>query len=907
VTALPSGHRLGPYDIVAPLGAGGMGEVYRARDTRLGRDVAVKALPAAAVADPERISRFRREAQILAGLTHPHIATLYGLEEAGDSQFLVMELVEGGTLATRLASGPLAVRDALTIARQIADALQAAHDRGIIHRDLKPANIAFTAEGHSKVLDFGLAKALVAGGNAATVAADATKSGVVLGTVAYMSPEQARGQPLDKRTDIFSFGCVFYEMLTARNPFARSTLSDTVVAILGSEPDWTLLPSQTPERVRWLLRRCLEKDPRRRLHDIADARIELDEALTAGTGSGAMPAAAAASMRWSRMREAAAWTAAAVLLLTLGMLYWRREAPDPSAADERVVSAAIPLPNLATAAAPEQVTRFAVSPDGRRIAYVGNAPGGGTMLWVRPLDTAVAQPIAGTEGGIYPFWSPDSRQLGFIWRPTAEISVLSGQLKRVSLDGGAPVTLADLSFSSLSAWNHEGVILFTPAGNAPLHQVSSSSGADSTAATTLDTAAGHVQHAQPSFLPDGRHFLYAAVGSLQGGATTPTGIYVGRLGEPSFAKLLVENASQPAYAGGRLLFVRSGTLLAQPFDATRLALEGTPVPIMERVLTSASGGGIGGAYSVSNDVLVYQTTAAVGSQLAWFDRRGTEVGRLGEQADWVDVALSPDGTRAASSRADPVLGTRDIWTFDVKRGIGERFTWGPTDDFAPVWGPGGRRLIFSSLREGRVDLYEKSQTTGPERRIADEGLALGKFAADWSPDGESVLFIAGGRTIARSDIMLLPARGGAARAFVETSLVETQARFSGDGRWIAYAANVSGRLEVYVKPHGRAGEPRQVSANGGSWPQWRRDNAEIVFVAPDETFMAAQVRVNGDELAVGDIRPLFKTRLRTRIRLDAYPYDMTPDGQQFLVNALIEENLATPLSVILNWGHLLRP
>ena len=884
-----------------------MGEVYRARDRRLGRDVAVKALPATAVADPERISRFRREAQILAGLTHPHIATLYGLEEADDSQFLVMELVEGGTLANRLASGPLAVRDALTIARQIADALQAAHDRGIIHRDLKPANIAFTAEGHSKVLDFGLAKALVADGNAATVAADATKSGVVLGTVAYMSPEQARGQPLDKRTDIFSFGCVFYEMLTARNPFARSTVSDTVVAILGSEPDWTLLPSQTPERVRWLLRRCLEKDARRRLHDIADARIELDEALIAGTDSGAMPAAAAASMRWFRMREAAAWTAAGVLFLTLGTLYWRRDAPDTSAADERVVSAAIPLPNLATAAAPEQVTRFAVSPDGRRIAYVGNAPGGGTMLWVRPLDTAVAQPVSGTEGGTYPFWSPDSRQLGFIWRPTAEISVLSGQLKRVSLDGGAPVTLADLRFSSLSAWNQEGVILFTPAGNAPLHQVSSSSGGDSTAATTLDTAAGHVQHAQPSFLPDGRHFLYSAVGSLQGGATTPTGVYVGRLGEPSFAQLLVANASQPAYAGGRLLFVRSGTLLAQPFDAARLVLEGTPVPIMERVLTSASGGGIGGAYSVSNDVLVYQTTAAVGSQLAWLDRRGTEVGRLGEQADWVDVALSPDGTRAASSRADPVLGTRDIWTFDVKRGIGERFTWGPTDEFAPVWAPDSRRLVFSSLREGRVDLYEKSQATGPEQRIPDEGLALGKFAADWSPDGESVLFIAGGRTIARSDIMLLPARGGAARAFVDTSLVETQARFSGDGRWIAYAANVSGRLEVYVKPYGRAGEPRQVSANGGSWPQWRRDNSEIVFAAPDETFMAAQVRINGDELTVGDIRPLFKTRLRTRIRLDAYPYDMTPDGQQFLVNKLIEENLSTPLSVIINWPRLLRP
>ena len=906
MTALRSGHRLGPYEIVAPLGAGGMGEVYRARDPRLGRDVAVKALPATAVADPERISRFRREAQILAGLTHPHIAALYGLEEADASQFLVMELVEGGTLADRLASGPLAVRDALTIARQIADALQAAHDRGIIHRDLKPANIAFTAEGHSKVLDFGLAKALTAEANAATVAADATKSGVVLGTVAYMSPEQARGQPLDKRTDIFSFGCVLYEMLTARHPFARPTVSDTVVAILGSEPDWTFLPSQTPERVRWLLRRCLERDARRRLHDIADARIELDEALTAGTDSGAVSAAAAASMPWSRIREAAAWTAAGVLFLTLGILYWRREAPHTSVADDGVVSAAIPLPNLASAAAPEQVVRFAVSPDGRRIAYVGNAPGGGTMLWVRPLDTAIAQPIAGTEGGTYPFWSPDSRQLGFIRRSTTEISVLTGQLERVSLDGGAPVTLADVRFSSLSAWNHEGIVLFTPAGNAPLHQVLSSSGGDSTPATTLDTAAGHVQHAQPSFLPDGRHFLYAAVGSLQGGATTPTGIYVGRLGEPSFAKLLVQNASQPAYAGGHLLFVRSGTLLAQPFDPARLALAGTPMPVMERVLTSASGG-IGAAYSVSNDVLVCQTTAAVTSELAWLDRRGTALGRLGERADWLDVALSPDGTRAASSRLDPALGTRDIWTFDVRRGLGERFTSHPADDFAPVWGPDSRHLVFSSFRDGRVDLHQKSQATEAEQQVPDEGLALGMFAADWSPDGESILFIAGGRTIGRSDIMVLPARGGAARAFLATSLVETQARFSGDGRWIAYTMNVSGRLEVYVKPYGRGGEPHQVSANGGSWPQWRRDSSEVVFVAPDETFMAAAVRIDGDELTVGEIRPLFKSRLRTRLRLDAYPYDMTPDGQRFLVNILIEENRSTAATVIVNWPGLLKP
>jgi serine/threonine protein kinase/dipeptidyl aminopeptidase/acylaminoacyl peptidase len=904
--SLPPGTRIGPYEIRQPLGAGGMGEVYRARDARLDRDVAIKALPAS-TNDPERISRFRREAQILAGLSHPHIAALYGLEEVETAQFLVMELVEGGTLSERLTRGPLPLREALTIARQMADALQAAHDRGIIHRDLKPANIAFTADGHAKVLDFGLAKAFSVSPDAPTVATAATQSGVVLGTAAYMSPEQARGLPLDKRTDIFAFGCVLYEMLTASNPFATGTVSDIIVAILGREPDWTLLPRNTPARIHWLLRRCLEKDPKRRLHDIADARIELDEALMNPADSGALNVATVTpgGARVGK-RELIAWALAGASLIAAVALLSLRSRPEAPVADARAFNAIVPLQELPSSAAPEQVTLFSLSPDGTKLLFVGPSASAATMLWVRPLDSPVATPIAGTEGATYPFWSADARQVGFIWRQSNEITGLAGRLKRVPVTGGEPVSLAELKLTSIVAWGANGTILFTPAGNAPLHQVRETGG-ETSPVTILDTAVGHVQHGQPFFLPDSRHFLYTAVGTKTGGAITPHGIYVSELGKPESARILVEGATHPAYANGYLLFLQGSTLMAQPFDLERLQTTASATPLSQAV-DSRSSGGIGGAFSVSTTgTLAYHVAAPTRSQLAWFDRSGKPLELLGDRADWLDVVLSPDGTRVASAQLDPSSGTRDIWILDVQRRFADRFTSSSADDIAPVWSPKGDRLIFSSARGGRVDLYQKVQPLDEERRIADHDLPLGKFASSWSPDGQSIMFIAGARLIARSDLMLLPVSGGTPETFLDSPMVETQARFSPDGRWVAYSMNASGRLEVYVKPFRRPGQPIRISSGGGRWPLWRRDQQELVFLSADDTLTSASLHTTSDAVVVKDARPLFKVKLRPQVRLDAFPYDMTGDAQRFLVNTFVEEpRSSSRVTLLINWPQLLK-
>ena len=911
---LAPGTRLGPYEIGAPLGAGGMGEVYRARDPRLGRDVAVKALPASSTNDPERIGRFEREAQILAGLSHPHIAALYGLEESGPpgtpdrAQFLIMELVEGGTLSDRLSTGPVPVRDAITIARQIADALQAAHDRGIIHRDLKPANIAFTADGHVKVLDFGLAKAYAVTADAPTVAPGGTQSGVVLGTAAYMSPEQARGQVLDKRTDIFSFGCVLYEMLAGRNPFPGENVSDVLVSILSRDPDWTLLPAPTPARVQWLLRRCMEKDPRRRLHDIADARIELEEALTQPGESGPMPPVAITARGRVSTRERAAWSIAVASAAVLAGFLIFRGRPEPNVdQDTRTYRAMIPFPDQVSLPG-EDPARFALSPDGKKVTFIAAAPDGRPVLWVRPLDGLVAQPLAGTEGATYPFWSSDSRFIGFIQRPVDIVVTMRGQLRKVPAEGGQLVTLTPLEFGATPAWSGD-VILFTPAGNAPLHRISAGGG-QVVPATSLDVAAGEVQHSQPAFLPDGRHFLYSAIGTAKGGATDIRAVYVGTLDSKVAPRLVLERASNARYASGYLLFLRDSTLMAQRFDPDRLELRGEPQLLAERVLTSGLGGGSGisAAFSASDSgALVYQTAPLNRTQLTWFDRSGKRLGNLGDEADYVDVALSPNGERAATSVMHPETGTRDIWIFDVLRGLREPFTTGSSDDFAPVWSPRGDTVVFSSAREGGVDLYERT-SDGREQRLDPGPAGIGKFAAHWSPDGKEILYIGGGRILGKSDLMFFPIAGDRRpKPFLNSDAVETQARFSRDGRWIAYAWNTTGRLEVYVRPYPGPGEPVRVSTGGGQCPQWSREGTELFFVSPDNSLMSAAVNGRGPQFEVKSVRPLFQLRPRPRVRLDAYYYDVAPDGGRFLVNTSGEgQATEMPLTLVVNWPAQLK-
>ena len=733
--SLPVGTTVGPYRITGALGSGGMGEVYRARDPRLARDVAIKALPQEFTGDPDRVARFQREAQVLASLNHPHIASIYGIEEIdGSSRFLVLELVEGETLAGTMTAGPVAVDRALSMARQIADALEAAHAKGIVHRDLKPANIGLTRDGVVKVLDFGIAKTLAPEDTeSAPTKASVTRAGVVVGTAAYMSPEQARGLPIDKRTDIWAFGCLLYEMLTGRRAFDGQTTSDVMVAVLERQPEWTALPSTTSPRIRSLLKRCLAKDPSQRLHDIADARIEIDEALSQPEDATAMTA------RLSP-REKVAWAVAAVSLLALmATVAWNRaDSRNAPAAALPTHTASILLPDDLRPAGPS-AGRFALSPDGRQLAIVAADSAGTSRLYIRRLDSRTAQPLGGTEGAAFPFWSPDSRFVAFL---------AQGKLKKIAVSGGDVVTLADAAFGATGAWNQDEVILFTPRGNAPLFRVSASSGTP-VEATTLVEDAGDVQHSFPFFLPDGRHFLFFVVGG-KAGQIAPRGVYMGSLDRSTPIRPLIEGATNSQYANGHLIFLRGGVLFAQPFDVERLQLHGDAQTLVAQVqMLDRSVSDVTGAFTVSQTgVLAYQSDSRFLTQLTWFDRQGNRLSTIGERGDYTDVALARDGSRVATSVMNPAHATRDLWTFDVARGLGERLTFGPEDDFGPNWSPDGSRMFFSSRRAGSIHLYEKpSRGSVAETLVREDD--LGKFNPHPSPDGQHLVYVAGGGIIAQ--------------------------------------------------------------------------------------------------------------------------------------------------------------
>ncbi len=614
--------------------------------------MAIKVLPEAFAADADRVARFQREARTLASLDHPNIAIIHGLEQAGDVHALVMELVPGDDLSQRIVRGAIPIDEALPIAKQIAEALEAAHERGIIHRDLKPANIKVRPDGTVKVLDFGLAKVMEPFGAPSDVSQPPTmaipamtQAGMILGTAAYMSPEQARGRAVDKRTDIWAFGCVLYEMLTGRAAFTGDTLSDTIAAILDREPNWKALPEHTPSSVRRLLRRCLEKDPKRRLPDIADARLEIDEAETTPSDARDAGPTVSSGIARVRTRERVGWIIAAACLtgLVATLAFNRAGSGDRTPADIPSYSTSIVLPAGVSLWSGNPPGRFVLSPDGRRLAMVASDSTGRSMLWVRPLDSRVAQALGGTEGATYPFWSADSRFIAFL---------AQNKLKKIGVAGGEVVTLCDASFGSSGAWNRDDVILFTPNGNSPLYRVSASGGTP-TQVTTLETASGDVQHSFPFFLPDGRHFLYFVVGS-QASRTVPRGVYVGALDSKAPGKLIEPGGSNAKYANGHLIFLRNGALLAQPFDVDRLELGGTPVSLVDHVQTTGtSASDVAGAFTVSETgVLAYQTGSLVRSQLTWFDRAGTRLATLGDQADYVDVALSPDDTRVAVSLMD---------------------------------------------------------------------------------------------------------------------------------------------------------------------------------------------------------------------------------------------------------------
>jgi serine/threonine protein kinase/Tol biopolymer transport system component len=852
--ALQVGQQLGVYTILSSLGSGGMGEVYRARDATLGREVAIKALPPIFTGDAERLARFEREARLLAALNHPHIATIHGVERLNGTHALVLELVEGKTLDEQIHRGPLAIDEALTIARQIADALEAAHEKGIIHRDLKPANIKIRPDGVVKVLDFGLAKAVAVEApgpdlsDSPTVTIGGTHEGVLLGTAAYMSPEQARGKPVDKRADIWAFGSVLYEMLTGRAAFADETVSDTITAILGRDVDWSALPPTTPPGIRRLLKRCLEKDPKRRLHDIADARIEIEEA-----GASHVEDENIAHVPGLRV-----WRLAVVLLTAIAAaaIGWAVR-PAPLLEEMRFEITTPPTTEPAS---------LAISPDGRTIAFVGISDGK-SLLWVRPLE-AEAQPLAGTDNAGLPFWSTDSRSIGFF---------SADRLKRIDVSTGVVRVLASAPAAVRGTWNRDGTILIgTARATDPILMVSALGGAPVPATARVGSF--------PQFLPDGQHFLYRS-----GGA-----VYLAALGgDERELSLQVSGASSPVYASGHLLFVREGRLFAQEFDSSRLELAGTPTVVAEQALP--------GSVSASTTGTIVYVAGAIGTQqFLWFDRAGKNLGQLGDPrpSNPTNPELSPDGSRLAF--VGSMAGNPDVWLLDVQRGGRDRITSDAAADNNPVWAPDGRRIVFTSSRKGVLDLFEKSLTDAAGERAVLE-TQQPKGASDWC--GRFLLFF----TVdpkTRIDIWALPMDGERIPfPVVQTKFAEFGGQFSSDCRWVAYESDESGRSEIYVQRFGAPGPRSLVSTSGGTQVRWRRDGRELFYLAADARLMAVPILEPSAsaELRTGKPMLLFPTRMRLSGANIRQQFVVSPDGTRFLMNVPLEDTAAEP-TVILNWN-----
>jgi Tol biopolymer transport system component/tRNA A-37 threonylcarbamoyl transferase component Bud32 len=860
------GQRIGPYEITSLLGFGGMGDVYRARDARLGREVAIKMLPDVFASDPARRARFEREARVLAALNHPNIAAIYGLEDAGGIHALVLELVEGETLAQRLRSGPLPVREALSVARQLASALEAAHDKGIVHRDLKPRNIALTQQGVVKVLDFGLAKAALDDSTVSGPHEADTRDGTVLGTTTYMSPEQARGKTVDAQTDVWAFGCVLVEMLTGHPVFSGETVSDTIAAILDREPDWSVLPPETPAAIARLVKRCLEKDPTRRLHDAADARIEIDDALQDHpTESGDVrPPVAPAARRRQWLVLAAAIAAAVALGIS--------RAPKIATATRLSVSAPGSIsPQLSAV----------VSPDGRRLAFVATGGSGNLMLWIRDLDSLEPRALAGTENAAHPFWSPDGRFIGFL---------ADGKVRRIATTGGAVATIADTAERAGPSWSRNGQILFV-SKLGELGVVSAEGGPVSTVVAGLGSGR---QATWPHFLPDARHFLFFVRSANRG----ERGVYVGSL-DSSETKQLLQSEFKAAYAGGHLLFVRGTTLMAQPFDTARLELTGHASPVADGVWVAAGAGQA--SFSVSDTgVLAYVNAALANSQFAWFDRSGRVLAHVGRPARYAAAPqLARDGRRLVVSQGLP--GSEQIWLLDAMADTAARMTYRAGSQTNPVWSGDGKRIAFQSRTDAGSGLYLKNADgTNLDQRLyeSDRIVAL----TDWSPDGGFLVFTARGAA-SLSDIWVLPLSGDRQpRPFLETAFNKTQAQVSPDGRWIAYTSYESGRDEVYVESFPLPGHKQQVSSNGGVQPRWGDNGLDLFYVSSDQRLMAVPIQL-GHPFRAGAPATLFRLRLIPQgsqsIGL-ATLYDVSPDGQRFLCVIPPDES-AAPMTVVLNW------
>ncbi len=886
--SLAPGTRLGPYEILSPLGAGGMGEVYRAKDTRLDRSVAVKVLPAHLTANPEVRQRFEREAKAVSSLNHPNICTLHDVGHQDGIDYLVMELIEGESLADRLTKGPLPLDQVLRLGTEIADALSKAHRQGIVHRDLKPANVMLTKQG-SKLLDFGLARVAAPASPSSvsflpTQQKSLTQAGTVLGTFQYMAPEQLEGGEADARTDIFAFGALLYEAATGRKAFDGKSQASLISSIMSSSPPpIASLQPMAPPALERVVRTCLAKDPDERWQTAQDLAGELKWIAEGGSQIGA-PAPVVARRK---SKERWAWTAAGVLGLvaaaSIGRLLTTHDAP------REPTRFSIAPPNGVTLSWPR------TSPDGRSVAFVGADPQGKRSIWLRPMGSFDAIRLDGTDGVQRPFWSPDSRYLGFF---------AGTQLKKIPVSGGPPQLICEFPGGSDGSWG-KGVILFDGRVTDPIRRVADSGGVP-VVAVKPDAARKEAGTAWPFFLPDGRHFLFT--GNDEKGPAT---LKLGALDSPEVT-VLADAESRVEYSSGHLFYVSQRTLMARPFSPDKLAFTGEPFPVTDRMQVGNLGL-VDFSTSQAGDLSYTSAAQEPRSHLVWVDRNGKDLGTVGEPGMYRDLSISPDETRAAVSMGS--FGGRsvdesNIWVVDLKRGVASRLTFGNELHLFPVWSADNTRVAYAKSTQGgaRLLIVQKlASGAGEEQPIGEDKNGV-IFPTDWSSDGRQLLVQWLNSGPDNFDILTLPADGhGALAPYLRAPkpIYEINGRFSADARWVAYQSNESGRFDIYVQAFPPSGGKWQISTAGGGAPMWRGDGREIFYQAAGDIFYAVAVRVAGAGMEIGLPEKLFQRRLTHDAR-ERNRWVVTRDGQRFLMNAPIDDAGSRTIQVVLNWAAGLR-